>query len=124
MVAISTSSWESFFRLMGVLLIFVFVLALTYFCTRWIARYQGNLHTTKNIKIIETYRITNNKYIQIVEVGAVCLVIAVCKDTITLLCEMTREELAWLPESDEQPPVVSENFQEILRKLKERLPRK
>ena len=81
MAAISTSSWESFFRLMGVLLIFVFVLALTYFCTRWIARYQGNLHTTKNIKIIETYRITNNKYIQIVEVGAVCLVIAVCKDT-------------------------------------------
>ena len=61
MAAISTSSWESFFRLMGVLLIFVFVLALTYFCTRWIARYQGNLHTTKNIKIIETYRITNNK---------------------------------------------------------------
>lgn len=124
MVAISTSSWDNFFRLMGVLLIFVFVLGLTYFCTRWIAKYQGSLHPTKNIKIIETYRITNNKFIQIVEVGKVCLVIAVCKDTITLLCEMTREELAWLPESDEQPPVVSENFQEILRKLKERLPRK
>ena len=47
-----------------------------------------------------------------------------CLQRYTLLCEMTREELAWLPESDEQPPVVSENFQEILRKLKERLPRK
>ena len=37
---------------------------------------------------------------------------------------MTEEELAWLPENDVQPPVVNENFQEILRKLKERLPRK
>lgn len=124
LAAIGTSSWESFFQLMGVLLIFVFVLILTYFCTRWIARYQKGISANKNIKVIETYRITNNKFIQILEVGSICLVIAICKDTVTLLCEITKDELAWLPKEDAQPPVVNENFQEILQKLKEKLPRK
>ena len=124
MAAIGTSGWESFFQLIGVLLIFVFVLGLTYFCTRWIARYQKGISANKNIRVIETYRITNNKFIQIVGVGKVCLVIAVCKDTVTLLCEMTEEELAWLPEDKAQPPMVNETFQEVLRKLKDRLPRK
>ena len=124
LAAISTSSWGSFFQLMGVLLIFAFVLGLTYFCTKWIAGYQRGISANKNIRVIETYRITNNKFIQIIEVGKVCLVIAVCKDTVTLLCEMTEEELAWLPEDKAQPPMVNETFQEVLRKLKDRLPRK
>lgn len=124
LAAINTSGWNSFFQLMGVLLIFVFVLALTYFCTRWIARYQKGISANKNIRVIETFRLTNNKYIQILAVGQVCLVIAVCKDTVTLLCEMTEDELAWLPDKDGQSPVVNENFQEILQKLKNKLPRK
>lgn len=124
LAAINTSGWNSFFQLMGVLLIFVFVLALTYFCTRWIARYQNGISANKNIRVIETFRLTNNKYIQILAVGQVCLVIAVCKDTVTLLCEMTEDELAWLPDKDGQSPVVNENFQEILQKLKNKLPRK
>lgn len=122
--AIGTSGWDSFFQLMGVLLIFVFVLAITYLCTRWIARYQKGISANKNIRVIETFRITNNKFIQIIEVGAVYMVIAVCKDTVTLLGEIDKEQLTWLPENETQTPVVNENFQEILQKLKDKLPRK
>ena len=35
-----TSGFSSFMQLLGVLLIFVFVLALTYFTPKWIAGYQ------------------------------------------------------------------------------------
>lgn len=124
LIITGTSRWESFFHLMGVLLIFVFVLAITYFCTRWIARYQKGIIADKNIRVIETYRITNNKFIQIVEVGKTCLVIAVCKDTVTLLDRMDKEDLTWLPDEHVQTPVVNESFQEILQKLKNKLPRK
>lgn len=120
--AIDTSGWDSFLRLMSVLFIFLFVLVITYVGTRWIAKYQKGINSNKNIRVIETFRITNNKFIQIIEVGEVYLVIAVCKDTITLLHQMKKDELKWKPEDNSQMPVVNENFQEILQKLKDKLP--
>lgn len=118
------SGWESFGQLMGVLLVFVFVLAITYVCTRWFARYQKGITADKNIQVIETLRVTNNKYIQIVEVGKSCFVIAVCKDTVTLLGEVNKEDLTWKPKEDLRMPGMGENFQEILQKWKDKLPRK
>ena len=122
--AINTSGWESFLQLMTVLFIFLFVMVITYVCTRWIAKFQKGLNLNKNIRVLETFRITGNKYLQIIEVGTVYMVIAVCKDTITYLCEIDKEQLSWIPEDNMQTPVVNENFQEILQKLKEKLPRK
>ena len=122
--AIDASGWENFFRLICTLIIFVFVLVITYLTTRWIAKYQKGVNSNKNIRVIETFRLTNNKFIQIIEVGEVYLVIAICKDTVTLLHQMAKEELSWLPEVSNQTPVVNENFQEILQKLKDKLPGK
>jgi len=122
--AIGTSGWESFFRLIEVIFIVVFVLVITYVCTRWIARYQKGINTNKNMRVIETFRVTNNKFIQIVEVGKVYLVIAVCKDTVTMLCQLNEENLKWIPDCDEQTQVGNDSFQQILQKFKDKLPRK
>lgn len=121
---IVSSSVKSFFQLIGVLLVFIFVLALTYFCTRWIAKYQKGINVNKNIHVIETCRLTNNKFIQIIEVGQKCLVIAICKDSVTMLCEIERDALSWVPGESGQTPVVNESFQELLAKLKDKIPRK
>lgn len=118
------SSLESFFRLVGILLVFIFVLIITYVCTRWIARYQKGVTANRNIRVIETFRITNNKFIQIVEVGKVYLAIAVCKDTVTVLCQLKEEELDWKPDPEHQALGLNESFQDILTKLKGKLPRK
>ena len=122
--AINTSGWESFFQLIGVLLVFIFVLVVTYFCTRFIANYQKGVTSNKNIRVIETFRVTSNKFIQIIEVGRAYFVIAVSKDMVTLLGKIDKEELIWLPDRDTQSPMVKENFHEILHKLKDKLPRK
>ena len=71
-----------------VLLIFLFVVAITYFTTRYIAGYQKNLIRTGNMELVESLRISNNKYLQIVKTGNKYLVIAVCKDTVTFLTEL------------------------------------
>ena len=52
-----------------VLLIFLFVVAITYFTTRYIAGYQKNLIRTGNMELVESLRISNNKYLQIVKTG-------------------------------------------------------
>ena len=86
------SKWENFFQLIGVLLVFLFVLAITYFTTRWIAQYQQGVMKSRNIQVVEAFRVNNTKFIQIMRVGTKYLVISVCKDTINVLAELTEEE--------------------------------
>ena len=80
------SNWDSFFQLIGVLLIFLFVLAITYVTTRWIGQYQQGMMQNKNIQVVETFRVSNNKFIQIIQVGKKYLVISVCKDVVNSVC--------------------------------------
>ena len=120
------SGLASVFRLIGVLLVFLFVLAVTYATTKWIAHYQQGIAANRNIQVIETFRITNNKFIQIIHVGERYLVISVCKDTINILTEITEDELVWKPSNEEEGDRsgINSNFQEILENLKKKLPRK
>lgn len=112
-------------QLIGVLLIFVFVLAITYFTTRWIANYQKQHTFQRNLRVVETMKLTNNKYIQIVEVGEVYLVIGIGKDEVTMLAQLDREQLKDVEETDTAVRRNGgESFQKILDQLKDRLPKK
>lgn len=100
----------SYAQFITVLLIFVVVLGITAWTTKWIANYQKQQSVNENIQVIETTRIANNKYIQIIRAGGKYMVIAVCKDTVTLLGEIPEEQLK------EGSPVQNFNFRELLDK--------
>ena len=100
----------SYAQFITVLLIFVVVLGITAWTTKWIANYQKQQSVNENIQVIETTRIANNKYIQIIRAGEKYMVIAVCKDTVTLLGEIPEEQLK------EGSPVQNFNFRELLDK--------
>ena len=123
-MAAQTSSFESFMQLIGVLLIFIFVLVITYLATRWIASYQRGHSFNKNLQVIETLKITANKYIQIVEAGDEYLVIAIGKDEVRLLTNLTREQLKEMPSEQMPSGISSESFKEILEKWKKHIPKK
>lgn len=79
----------------------------------------------KNIQVVETFRVSNNKFIQIIQVGKKYLVISVCKDVVNILTELTEEELVWKPSQEENRGVkVNESFQDVLSRLKDKIPRK
>lgn len=125
LLQIKTSGFSNFMQLLGVLLIFVFVLAITYLTTRWIAGYQKSRSFNKNLKVIETLKLTQNKYIQIIEAGEVYLVIGVGKDEISMLTTLTKEQLKDLDTYEvTKQKEAGENFQEILNRLKDHLPKK
>ncbi len=117
-----SSALESGIQLLGVVLIFVFVLAATYFTTKWIANYQRTTTKNRNIRIIETCRLTSNKYIQIVQVGEKYLAIAVAKDQITVLAELSEDEI--IDFSAEYENNQKDSFSKILEKVKELKPKK
>jgi flagellar protein FliO/FliZ len=81
-------------ELASVVLIFIFVLALTYFTTRFVAGYQKTRLINGNIQVLEVQRISNGKYIQIVRIGKKYFAIAVCKDTVTCLGELDGDDLS------------------------------
>lgn len=89
------SGIDSVVQFMTVLIMFVFVLGITYFTTRYIAKIQKGQMSNKNMELIDTLRISNNKYLQIVRVGERYYCMAVCKDTVTLLGEVQKEELVF-----------------------------
>ena len=110
MTLLMTGGSDSYAQFMAVLIIFVLVLGVTAFVTKWIANYQKQQSVNCNVEVIETTRITSNKYIQIVRVGEKYMVIAVCKDTVTMLGEVPKEQLK---EANAQ---VNMNFKELFEK--------
>ena len=88
-----TGITSSYIQFITVLLVFVLVLGITAFTTKWIANYQKQQGAGGNIQVIETSRISNNKYIQIIRVGKTYMVIAVGKDTVTMLGEVPEDQL-------------------------------
>lgn len=93
MAILLTGKVDSYVQFITVLLMFVLVLAVTGFTTKWIANYQKQQNKGTNIEIMETTRIANNKYIQLIRVGEVYMAIAVCKDSVTMLGEIPKEQL-------------------------------
>lgn len=87
MVIISISD-NRIVQFITVTLIFVLVLAITYFTTRWIGSYQKKQMSYGNIKIVESFRMSGNKILEVVNVGNKYFLIAVCKDTITAIGEV------------------------------------
>ena len=80
---ISSGTIDSIAQLISMILIFIFVLALTYFTTRFVGSYQKNKMAGSNVNVLETFRISNNKYIQIIKMGKKYFAIAVRRETIT-----------------------------------------
>ncbi|MBQ4284501.1 MAG: flagellar biosynthetic protein FliO [Lachnospira sp.] len=110
---------ESIAQLITLVLIFAFVVGLTYFATRLVGNVQKERQAGSNIKVLETMRISNTKYIQVVKIGSKCFAIAVCKDTVTYLCELKEEELFY---SDATSQMGTDSFKAILDKFKKDKP--
>lgn len=106
---------SSLAQLITVLLLFLFIIALAYFSTRWMGKMQSGMTNNKNIQIIETVRLSNTKYVQIIRIGKKYIAIAVAKDTVTMLAELTEDDIE-LPRTGETVPM--ESFKEVLKKLK------
>ena len=105
-----TQNTGAYAQFITVLLLFVAVLGITAAVTKWLANYQKQASANENIEVIETTRIANNKYIQIIRAGGKYMAIAVCKDTVTMLGEIPEDTLK------ETKPAQGFNFKELLEK--------
>ena len=116
---LKASRFENALQLVFAMAIFILVLFLAWVAARVAGSYQNNIMAKKgNMHIVETMRIANDKYIQIIKLADRYLAISVCKDRIELLTELdpdTVKEQAVKPSEMADFKTV---FSGILRKEK------
>lgn len=118
------STGDNFLRLFALLIMFVFVIALTYYSSKWIAGYQKTQMINKNLEIIEGMRLAGNKYLCIVRVGRDrYFLVGLGKDDVHLLGEVSADELKELPVPGGTGGNGRKNqsFDEVLRAFKKRI---
>ena len=90
---LTSNTMDGYAQLITVLIIFVVVLGVTAVTTKYVAQYQKNAGINSNIEILETVKVSATKYIQLVRIGDTYVAMVVCKDTVTKLCEIPKEQL-------------------------------
>ncbi len=119
MILALTDRAESFTQFLTVILVFVLVLALTYLTTRFVGSYQKVKGAGRNFEVIETLKITNGKYLQIIKIGEKYVVIGIGKDSVTSICELSADDVKPIPETSQQESV--EAFKALFEKAKGRI---
>ncbi len=117
---LTSNNGDGYAQLITVLLIFVVVLAVTAFTTKYIANYQKHNSVNMNIEILETIKVSTTKYIQLVRIGDTYVAMAVCKDTVTKLCEIPKEQL----KINEPNAGETKTFKEMLSSVLHKEPKK
>lgn len=101
-------------QLCAVLIVFILVLAATYYVTKWVAKSGAIQPHSKNIKVIETFKIAPNKYIQIIQLGDQFYSIGVTKENITFLTPLTEEQLDFTEKENSSHTM---NFRDVLNRF-------
>ena len=114
MILNSSAGFSSFMQFLVVLFLFVVVLGITLWTTRWIAGYQKEKMSGSNMEIVDTMRLSSNQYIQIVRIGGEYIVIAVSKDSVTKLAEIPSEQIILRQPSEGE----TLSFKELFEKTK------
>ncbi len=113
MVGLLLTDVSGYAQLITVLIIFVVVLFATAWVTKFVAGYQKGKNAGRNVSVVETTQIANNKYVQIIKVGNKYKAVCVCKDTVTYLGEVDADSLKSYAEEKAELP-----FKDIFDRMK------
>ena len=93
----SSGGVTSVLKLIGLIILCILIIAASYFTTKFVGQRQLRGSAKSNFRNIDIYRISTNKYLQIVEIGEKYFCIAVAKDNITLIAELDKEDIKNFP---------------------------
>ncbi|MDD6208159.1 MAG: flagellar biosynthetic protein FliO [Clostridiales bacterium] len=104
---------KSTVQLLGMLVVFLLILVAAYYTTRIVGKNQSGFNGNRNLKVLETCRVSPNIVIQIIKAGDKYLLIGVSKERVTFLTELSEKELN---HTESQPDMPAE-FHSVLEKI-------
>ncbi|MBO4338058.1 MAG: flagellar biosynthetic protein FliO [Lachnospiraceae bacterium] len=111
MIIAQTGGIYSVTRLITVILLFIFVLGITYVTSRYVASFQKKFMGSHNIEVIEGVRLGQGSVLEIVKVGNRYLLLSVSKDGARFIAELDEKDITLKEASSEQ-----QDFSNILKK--------
>ncbi len=113
------STGENVFQLIVVIAIFFGVLVLAYYSTKWIAGYQKAMNVGKNFEIIEMQKVAGNHYVMLLRAGSggKYLIVGIGKEEMTLLGELSPDEVTISEPSTMETYGVKDSFKEMLNRF-------
>lgn len=87
------SSANNVLELLGLVLLLIIILVAAYYTSRFVGRYKLGQLKDSNIRIIEAYKISTNKMLQIIKICDKYVVLAVSKDNITFITELDESQV-------------------------------
>lgn len=103
---------QNVIELLSLIVIFIIVLVVCYFTTKFVAGRQLVQKKVGNFEVIETFPLAPNKYLQLIKMGKKYIVISVSKDTITYIVELKEEEVCQVQKNS--TTMAGKNFKEVL----------
>ena len=94
--------------------ILIIILIAAYYTTKFVGRYKLGQLRNSNIQVIEAYRISPNKIIQIVKIANKYLVLGIGKDNISYITELDESEVI----THENSEVEKQSFRQIFERIK------
>lgn len=108
------SSWDNALQLIGLFIILILILIAAYYTSRFVGNVKLGQLKDSNFKVIDVYRISANKMLQIVKVADKYVVIGISKDQITYIMELDESEIL----SREHKDNDKQSFRQIFEKIK------
>ncbi|MBO5551745.1 MAG: flagellar biosynthetic protein FliO [Lachnospiraceae bacterium] len=112
--------FDGFIQLITVLVIFILVLFVTYFTTRFVGGFARNKVAKGNIEIIDSAKVAPSKYIAIVRIASKYAAVGIGRDEITYLCDVPEDTIA----ERSQGTVMNYDFKELMEKARARIGKK
>lgn len=113
-VSKSASTLDNFMQLLGLVFLLIVILIATYYTSRFVGGIKLGQMKNSNFTVIDNYRISQNKVIQIVKIANKYIVIAIGKDTINYITELDEADVL----IKEMNPGQKLSFKETLEKLR------
>jgi flagellar protein FliO/FliZ len=109
-----TSSYDSPLQLVGLVFLLIIILVAAYYTSKFIGGIKLGQMRKSNFQVIDSYRVTPNKALQIVKIGNKYVVISIGKDDINFITELDEAEVI-IRESQKGE---KQSFKQIFDKLK------
>lgn len=119
-ISANLSGGSNTLQLLGLMLIFILILVVTYYTTKFVGGVKMGISKGSNFIVHETFRLSQTKYLQLIQIGTRYFVISVSKDNVNFLTEVYENEIS----TGNKVATPNGNFKDIiltaLKKQKEK----
>ncbi len=112
------SSFQNIVQLLGLVLLLVIILFAAYYTSRFIGKMKLGQLKNSNFDVIDSYRISQGKLLQIVKIGKKYIVISVGKENVNYITELQEADLVFKDTGSGGKTAQRQSFRQIIDNMK------